>query len=769
MLLTPEQQQVVEHPTGRHGRVLSVAGSGKTTTMAHRVKHLTIDLKVPPQNICILMFNRFAREEFARKLDEIGLPKEFQPRVNTFHSYAYGIWQSSKTTTANKEWLGEHEEWQAINLRRTYDTVVNTLPEREQDNVPELEECERAIGLWKSKLILPHNAGYNSPHEVFVTKVYTEYERRRHRENAHTYDDFVPMAVAQLEAIDPERRPPLRHIIVDEYQDINLGQQRLLELLAENGADMMVVGDDDQTIYEWRGARPEFIINEFQSIFDNKPHTTYKLTQSFRFGYQIAQAADNVIWHNPNRTAKNTIAHDLSKEAAVSVITQNEEESDSNRLLAQEVMTLVTRQEVNPGQIRVMARTYAQLNPLATEFLIDQIPFRTIGQKPLFETTEVQTLLDYIAAAAGLFHSFTEELENQVLNIANRPNRFLSRRALRQQISKAKRQRKTLSHALTPPDNDEDPLPGEDPLSQHNSEAMLGLLKSLESISQVLGEDNGNPNAGRLLEKADDSAALSQHYQDFYGPGERANNRISNLVQAKRYAAATGLTWHEFHGHIKNLDTTLGLPENEVIVCSTIHRVKGLEFDYVIIPDCREGTMPVIAKDSDRTCDKTKPNQDISASEWIEAERRLFYVAMTRARKAVYIGTPPLPKDLSLLLKMFPNPPQVGNKSSRFLEELELNVLYQADEALAQATAGDPSLLTKLGNDHSGHHRVINLIKNEYSHQLPPETQRAISYLKTSRAERAFGYLQTYDSPDSKQQNIGSEPIQRPIWSHLAR
>lgn len=363
MLLTPEQQQVVEHPTGRHGRVLSVAGSGKTTTMANRVKHLTIDLKVPPRNIRILMFNRFAREEFARKLDEIGLPKEFQPRVNTFHSYAYGIWQSSKTTTANKEWLGEHEEWQAINLRQTYDTIVNTLPEREQDNVPELEECERAIGLWKSKLILPHNAGYNSPHEDFVTKVYTEYERRRHRENAYTYDDFVPMAVAQLEAITPERRPPLRHIIVDEYQDINLGQQRLLELLAENGADMMVVGDDDQTIYEWRGARPEFIINEFQSIFDNKPHTTYKLTHSFRFGYQIAQAADNVIWHNPNRTAKNTIAYNLSKEAAVSVITQNKEESDSNRLLAQEVMTLVTRQEVNPGQIRVMARTYAQLNP----------------------------------------------------------------------------------------------------------------------------------------------------------------------------------------------------------------------------------------------------------------------------------------------------------------------------------------------------------------------------------------------------------------------
>ena len=326
-----------------------------------------------------------------------------------------------------------------------------------------------------------------------------------------------------------------------------------------------------------------------------------------------------------------------------------------------------------------------------------------------------------------------------------------------------------MSHALTPPDNDEDPLPGEDPLSQHNSEAMLGLLKSLESISQVLAEDNGNPNAGRLLEKADDAAALSQHYQDFYGPGERANNRISNLVQAKRYGAATGLTWHEFQDHIKNLDTTLGLPENEVIVCSTIHRVKGLEFDYVIIPDCREGTMPVIAKDSDRTCDKTKPHQDISASEWIEAERRLFYVALTRARKAVYIGTPPLPKELSLLLKMFPNPPQVGNKSSRFLEELELNVLFQADEALAQAAAGDPSLLTKLGNDHSGHHRVINLIKNEYSHQLPPETQRAISYLKTSRAERAFGYLQTYDSPDSKQQSVGSEPMQRPIWSHLAR
>ena len=122
----------------------------------------------------------------------------------------------------------------------------------------------------------------------------------------------------------------------------NWASSDCLELLAENGADLMVVGGDDQTIYEWRGARPEFIIHEFQSVFANKPHTTYKLTNSFRFGYQIAQAADNVIGHNPNRAEKNIIAYDFAKPASVNIVADQNSEADANKMLTQEVISLVT-------------------------------------------------------------------------------------------------------------------------------------------------------------------------------------------------------------------------------------------------------------------------------------------------------------------------------------------------------------------------------------------------------------------------------------------
>ena len=412
-----------------------------------------------------------------------------------------------------------------------------------------------------------------------------------------------------------------------------------------------------------------------------------------------------------------------------------------------------------------MARTYAQLNPLTTQFLINKIPFRTIGHRPLFETVEVQTLFDYIALAASLDQPVTRALQNKLVTIANRPNRFLSRRLLTHLLTQAQQEQQTLAEALLPPKPGVPLQPGSPPVSPGAAQSLLSLLKCLKTIGQALIKGEENPPAGWLLSKTDDAANLNQHYQNFYGPGEKAGNRISNLLQAQNYARFTGLHWIEFQQQIKSLDTTLGLPPEQVIMRSTIHRVKGLEFDYVVIPDCRESAMPVIAKDTDRTRDRAEANSEIAVSQWLEAERRLFYVALTRARHAVYIGAPPLPRPKSAGQPAAPE--KNAEKSSRFLEELELSVLYQADAALTKASQGDARLLTQLAQEHPGQHRIINLIKNEYRLQLPPETRKAAAGLKTGRAERAFAYLQPYDSPEGKSLNVGAEALQQPIWGHL--
>ncbi|NLH09682.1 MAG: ATP-dependent helicase [Chloroflexi bacterium] len=160
------------------------------------------------------------------------------------------------------------------------------------------------------------------------------------------------------------------YIIVDEYQDVNLGQQKLIELLAGQRADVMVVGDDDQTIYEWRGAQPSYILREFRSVFSNKPHADYRLSHSFRFGPVIAQCAHNVITFNATRVEKLLIAHRVGQPAQIHIITADEKDAiDINKQLTREIATLVTKKGVKPESIAVLVRMYAQASGIQAEFL----------------------------------------------------------------------------------------------------------------------------------------------------------------------------------------------------------------------------------------------------------------------------------------------------------------------------------------------------------------------------------------------------------------
>ena len=257
MQLTDEQTQVINHPDGYHGKVISVAGSGKTTTMAHRIKHLLHERQTSPHQIQVLMFNRYARTQFVEKLAEIGVEEEKRPRVNTFHSYAYSLIKAG----GFRQWFGNTEELAHVALLKAKDRVCREFGLCEGDL--DVEEAGKAIGLWKGSLTPPSRAGYDGVYAEAYVSVYKEFERDRRTNNAITFDDFVPLAVDEL-AKNPDllhsiaRR--LKYIIVDEYQDVNLGQEKLIECLAQGGGDVLVVGDDDQTIYEWRGARSDYIL-----------------------------------------------------------------------------------------------------------------------------------------------------------------------------------------------------------------------------------------------------------------------------------------------------------------------------------------------------------------------------------------------------------------------------------------------------------------------------------------------------------------------------
>lgn len=283
--LTPEQVQVVHHPLGSHALVLAVAGSGKSTTMAHRIKHLVQECDVRPNTIQVLMFNALARKQFTAHLDKISLNQTQQPTVHTFHSFSFHVInrmvKNGYLPPNTQFWLGDKTEliWLTVKRAITHLEKTKRIPRDAVDP----EEALNTIGLWKGSLIPPERAGsFASP---YFPLVFAEFEKLRLSAFALTFSDFIPLAIDILQNDSYAYQKwcnDLEHVIVDEYQDINYGQQKLIELLAGDQAHVMVVGDDDQTIYEWRGARPNYIIQDFAKVFDNKRVLAYRLSRSFR-------------------------------------------------------------------------------------------------------------------------------------------------------------------------------------------------------------------------------------------------------------------------------------------------------------------------------------------------------------------------------------------------------------------------------------------------------------------------------------------------------
>ena len=169
---------------------------------------------------------------------------------------------------------------------------------------------------------------------------------------------------------------------------------------------------------------------------------------------------------------------------------------------------------------------------------------------------------------------------------------------------------------------------------------MKRLFDTLRQLNRKLQASSEVSLAGPILRWVDEKVDLQQHYRDYYGNGEASLTRIETLQSFIMYAELVEMKWRDFIKHADNADTTLGLPEDQWIKMMTIHSAKGLEFDYVVIPSCEEGYIPVIGTNDDPTYDKEDPNRVPKTAEWIENERRLFYVGITRAKKGLYIGAP---------------------------------------------------------------------------------------------------------------------------------
>lgn len=660
--LTEQQQRIVKHPSG-HARVLAVAGSGKTFTMGHRIKYLIKERGVSPKKIRVLMFNSLAKKQFVERLLELDFSNSELPYVATFHGFAFQFIQHLKNKSMipkKKFWTGDDEEKATILIHKTMEELMKekTIPAPESiEESLDIKEIKEAISRYKGALIPPVRAGHHF--NKFIPIIYNRYEQKRSELNALTFDDFIPTVINILENNEQLRNiwsEKADYLIVDEYQDVNYGQQKLIEVLAGNKAEVMVVGDDDQTIYEWRGARPNYIIRDFMSAFDNKPHSTYKLSYSFRFGPMIAQTAQNTILHNTNRVEKELIAFNPKIESYLRFYKGGEGSSTEwHKQMTQELIRLVKGQNVLPEKIWILGRTYSQLGSMEMLLLSYKVPYKILGGRPFFKRAEIQKLLKYLQLAGEWNKRITQNKIYVFLEILNYPNRRIPSQIFLNVLQSAIGKKATWGDYL-------EWMIGDDGLGQlelwnEKEEDFINFVHLLRQINAQMEEEN----VGEILEKIVNETNLMSHFDNFYGKGETSFERKGMINNFVVFAKELKIHALEFPSYISNLDSTRGAPNEQLITMSTVHKTKGLEFDYVFIPSCLEGFMPCHINDASEIFDKDNPDFMDEGSLNIENERRLFYVAITRAKKGLYIATVEGGEQESKLLP------------SRFLEE----ILYQ--------------------------------------------------------------------------------------------
>ena len=626
--LTAEQRAVVEARGDAHLTVLAVAGSGKTTTMVHRLAELSIR-GVPAAQMRAVMFNKAAQRAFEARLAATGVDVRAL-RVQTWHALAFGLVRHLEDMGAVPRMRLVTETGEV--LRAVGDAIREEFAERnehpEEEDGRDAESALEAIREWKSMLVAPADAGHAD--DEFLVGVYARFEKKRSAEGFRTFDDLVVDSVRALES-DAARlglSDRFEHLVVDEFQDCDHAQFRLLSLLAGTRARVTVVGDDDQTIHEWRGARSAFIRGEFAKRFTAHPHERFTLSTSFRFGPDLAAAAERVIAASGSRVPKRIVAADPEQDTRLVVVSESGDEPRALDPLAAKLGELLAA-GTPARDIVVLGRSWAQLLAFEWRMLAAEIPFAMDEHAAFADDPALSLLLAYARAARTLRVPLDEELSRNAARILNRPFRGLSRKGLDLLLRDAQRDGLTLGDLCF--EDDLHVMAGFHGGARKELKALGNTL--LKAHRRALDE-SGAAQAIRVLRgEIEFKDALSAH---------RSPASVQECLRAyevlEDFARAARCPLTELESRLAAVDTTQGRAREDCVRVTTIHRVKGLEWDYVFIPECDEGWMPLPGDEESGCFAKRNAHATLERSPAIESERRLFYVAITRARTACFVS-----------------------------------------------------------------------------------------------------------------------------------
>jgi len=577
--------------------VVAGAGSGKTRVLTHRIAHL-IDSGVNPMQVLAITFTNKAADEMRHRVIDLVGPGGKQMWVSTFHAACVRILR------ANADRLGFPRNFSIYDSDDSKRLITNVI--RDFDLDPKrfpAKQVQSRISLWKNELITPSRASgldLSNPAYEKIAEIYADYQRRMQTAGAMDFDDLLTFTVklfAEFPDVLESYRDRFQHILVDEYQDTNVAQNEIILMLAGVHGNVCIVGDQDQSVYAFRGADTRNL-DDFSRAFGGRT-TTIVLAQNYRSTQNILDAANAVISHNVGRQPKHLWTDKGGGDRILRYYASDE--YDEARFVASQ---LKEQHEADARQWREMAvfyRANAQSRVVEEQLMHYGIPYKIIGGTKFYDRREVKDVIAYLRAVVN---PLDEMSVKRVLNVPKRgigdtSIRKLDAFAFTNGIGFVESMRRAKDAGVSGP-------------------AVKGIAAFLEVIDS-LADCQDEPPAEVIRQILEATGYIKELEAE---ETIEAAGRIENLQEligaAQEYARID-----EFLEQVALVADTDDIDADNRVMLMTMHAAKGLEFPVVFIVGMEDGVFP-----HSRTL--MEPTE-------LEEERRLAYVGITRARERLCV------------------------------------------------------------------------------------------------------------------------------------
>lgn len=631
--LNDKQREAVEQTEGPV-LVLAGAGSGKTKVLTTRIAYLIKEKQVRPTSILAITFtNKAAKEMKDRVINMLG-EDGYRIQISTFHSFGLLLLKQ------NYDKVGLEKNFTIADSEDSLTIIKKILKEKNLDpKIYSPRQIRNKISGAKNELLMPddYEKYANTDFEQLVVEVYRKYQQRLKVNNSVDFDDLLilPILLFKENPLVLKRyQEQYQYLLVDEYQDTNEAQYILTKYLSALYKNICVVGDNDQSIYSFRGANYRNILN-FEKDFPNCK--TILLEENYRSTKNILQVANDIIKNNTLRKEKNLWTNnDLG--VKIKYIRTLDEQEEAKRVLT-EVKKLLEN-GVPRSSIAILYRTNVQSHNFEEAFLKNNIPYKVVGSFYFYKRKEIKDLLAYLKLI------YNPKDDNSLLRIINVPKRKIGEKSIEQLINRASANSTSMFEALETPKELAFKQLIEKLIEKSQECTLTELVDTILEMSLMKQELESEKTieADTKIEHLEEFKSITKHFEE-----------NSGLISLEEFLDNISLV-ADIEEHKDNQD---------VVTLMTVHSAKGLEFDYVFLVGMEEAIFP--------------HSNSFDSKEDMEEERRLCYVAVTRAKKELWL--------LNTQKRMLYGQ-TTYNLPSRFLEEI-------SDDCLEKEKIEEPKFFNK--------------------------------------------------------------------------